>query len=241
MGIQVNFAKRLEHFTVRLDLCCPGGRVLALVGPSGSGKTTLVRIMAGLQRPDQGVVRMNGHTWACAETGMFVEARNRRVGYVFQEYGLFPHLTLAGNVGFAARDREFVRELMQRLGIWQLRKARPGRCSGGERQRAALAQALARRPGLLLLDEPFSALDAETRRTMHAVVLDHAREYGVPVVLVTHDLEEAATLGDRVVALRRGRVDPCWLERVRGLRTRHAPDPDMVYEEDAPVGAREAT
>lgn len=211
MGLRFDFSKRLEHFTLKLDLCCPSGRVVSVVGPSGSGKTTLMRILAGLERPDAGRVIHNGAPWFDSELKAFVKPQHRRVGYVFQEYTLFPHLTLMENVCFSAESRELAEDHLRRFSIWHLRGKRPDTLSGGERQRGALAQAMARRPSALLLDEPFSALDYATRRALHEQVGEVVEQLEIPVVLVTHDLDEARRLGHRILPLSQGRLDPAWL------------------------------
>jgi ABC-type sulfate/molybdate transport systems ATPase subunit len=176
----------------------------ALVGPSGAGKTTALRAVAGLVRPGRGRVVLGDEVLFDSERGVDRPPEERRVGLVFQEYALFPHLTVEANVRFGGRDR--VRELLDRFGIAHLARARPGELSGGERQRVALARALARDPAVLLLDEPMAALDAHTRAGVRAELQELLRELGLPAILVTHDFEDAAALADRVGVLSEGRV-----------------------------------
>jgi len=186
--------------------------VTVLFGPSGSGKTTVLRALAGLDRPDAGSIVFEGETWFDAAAGVHVPAQRRGIGFLFQDYALFPHLTVAANVGYGlgrlprAERRARVAALAGRLGIERLLPRRPGLLSGGERQRVALARALAAEPRLLLLDEPLSALDAPTREALRGELRQLLEESGVPAVVVTHDRTEALALGDRLVVLVEGTV-----------------------------------
>jgi molybdate transport system ATP-binding protein len=191
----------------RLELALEiGAETVALVGPSGAGKSSVLRAVAGLLRPERGVVGYGEAAWFDAARGIDVPPERRRVGLVFQEYALFPHLDVSGNVAFGARDRAVVPGLLERLRIAELARARPADLSGGERQRVALARALAREPDVLLLDEPLSALDTHTRRTVRAELHEFLLELRLPTLLVTHDFEDAATLADRVGVLVDGRI-----------------------------------
>ena len=181
-----------------------GRETLALVGPSGAGKTTALRAVAGLVRPARGRIELDGETLFDSERGIDRSPEERRVGLVFQEYALFPHLSVEGNVGFGGSGR--VAELLDRFRIAHLAKARPAELSGGERQRVALARALARDPAVLLLDEPMAALDAHTRGEVRAELQELLRELALPTILVTHDFEDAAALADRVGVIAGGRV-----------------------------------
>jgi ABC-type Fe3+/spermidine/putrescine transport system ATPase subunit len=186
------------------------GEFVALLGPSGCGKTTALRVAAGFERPDSGRVEIDGA--AVAHNGEFVAPERRAVGMVFQDYALFPHLDVAANVGFGLprRDRpERVRELLEVVGLDGLGRRSPGELSGGQQQRVALARALAPTPKLVLLDEPWSAIDALLREEMREELARVLREQGVTVVLVTHDREEAFTLADRIALMREGRVVQC--------------------------------
>ncbi|EHM01959.1 sulfate ABC transporter, ATP-binding protein [Acetobacteraceae bacterium AT-5844] len=186
------------------------GEFVALLGPSGSGKTTLLRILAGLDRADAGTVRIDGQDMTD------VPARGRRIGFVFQHYALFRHMSVFENVAFGLRVRprppaeaeisRRVMALLERVQIADLAKRRPDQISGGQRQRAALARALAIEPKLLLLDEPFGALDAEVRKGLRRWLRDLHRELGLTSIFVTHDQEEAMELADRVAVMRAGRI-----------------------------------
>lgn len=197
---------------IELDatLRCAPGELVALVGPSGSGKTTILRCIAGLERPAYGDVTVDGQHWQHSERGVFLPPQARRVGLVFQDYALFPHLSVLDNVAAplrrlapAERNRR-ARELLERVHLAGLEQRRPAQLSGGQRQRVAVARALARDPRVLLLDEPFSAVDQVTRRKLQRELVLLRRSIRIPTVLVTHDLDEAATLADRVCVLHHG-------------------------------------
>lgn len=213
MVLQARLQKKLPHFLLDVELSCPAGAILAVTGPSGSGKTTVLRMLAGLEEPDKGRIFMGDEVWRDTEKGVRVNPRKRGVGLVFQEYSLFPHMTLAQNVAYATKDVAFAQHLLDLFGIAHLAEARPTSMSGGERQRGALCQALARRPKALLLDEPFSALDAATRITLRGELLAVRERFAIPIVHVTHDLAEAALLGDQVVTINRGKIDRDWFGR----------------------------
>jgi molybdate transport system ATP-binding protein len=195
----------LRAFDLELTLAV-GDETLALVGPSGAGKSTLLRAVAGLERPDRGRIALDGEVWLDTDRGVDVPPERRSVGLVFQEYALFPHLSVRRNVAFGGASTAEVDEFLERFGIAALAAARPDAISGGERQRVALARALARRPRVLLLDEPLSALDAHTRSAVRGELRGLLAGLGLPVVLVTHDFEDAATLADRVGVLVEGRL-----------------------------------
>ncbi len=191
--------------TLRVDLALEvGGETLALVGPSGAGKTTVLRAIAGLVRPDRGRVVLGDAVWLDTSRGVDVPPDSRAVGYLFQDYALFPHLSVRRNVAFGGSER--VDELLDRFRIRHLADAKPADISGGERQRVALARALARNPAVLLLDEPLSALDAHTRNAVRVELQELLREIRLPTVLVTHDFEDAAALADRIGVVLDGKL-----------------------------------
>jgi len=191
---------------------CAPGEVLALVGPSGSGKSTILRSIAGTYRPKRGTVRVNGDTWFSTVDGVCYPPHRRAVGMVFQSYALFPHMTALGNVmaamGHMPRgEREArARTMLDLVHLAGLEHRRPAALSGGQQQRVAVARALAREPKVLLLDEPFSAVDKATRQRLYREIAELRRGLNMPVVLVTHDLDEAAMLADRMAVLYRGRT-----------------------------------
>ena len=190
--------------SVDLDLAFEIDRTVALIGPSGAGKTSVLRSIAGLARPKRGRVAVDREVWFDADRGLFRPPNERRVGLVFQEYALFPHMTVRQNISYAGRSR--VDEFLERFRIQHLASARPAELSGGERQRVALARALARDPGVLLLDEPLAALDANTKTTVRGELHELLHELALPTVLVTHDWEDAAALADQVGVIVEGRL-----------------------------------
>jgi molybdate transport system ATP-binding protein len=210
--LRAEIRTRLGALELNVALEVSAGECLALAGPSGAGKTSVLRIAAGLVRPERGRVEANGETWLDTERGVDVPPERRRCGYVFQEYALFPHLSVWQNVAYPLRGvprgqrRERALELLARFGLRELADARPRTLSGGERQRVAVARALARKPALLLLDEPLSALDARTRASAARELASVLREVEVPALLVTHDFAEAAQLGERVGVIDAGRI-----------------------------------
>jgi molybdate transport system ATP-binding protein len=188
------------------------GEILALVGPSGSGKSTLLRTIAGLYHPVRARVTADGEAWADTDRGVFLPPHRRRVGLVPQSYALFPHMTAEGNVAAAlghlprAERAARAREILALVHLAGLEARRPAEMSGGQQQRVAVARALARAPRALLLDEPFSAVDRATRERLYREIAELRRSLDMPVVLVTHDMEEAARLADRMVVLHQGRT-----------------------------------
>ncbi len=211
MSIEIrNVTKRFGSFTAldNVSLDVPTGQLVALLGPSGSGKTTLLRAIAGLDPPDHGEIRDHGADVTRLGT------RDRNVGFVFQHFALFPHLDVFENIAFALRVRkrpnaevqERVRELVALIQLEGMEHRRPAELSGGQRQRVALARALAAKPRVLLLDEPFSALDARVRHGLRRWLRKLHDELGTTCVFVTHDQEEAFELADSVVIFHAGRV-----------------------------------
>lgn len=196
----------LRSFALSLELRV-GPETLALVGPSGAGKTTTLLAIAGLARPDRGRIAVDDRPWFDSAAGVSLPPEERSVGLVFQEYALFPHMSVWDNIAFGGRGAAAgVGELLERFRISHLAAARPGTLSGGERQRVALARALARDPEVLLLDEPLSALDAQTRPIVRAELQDLLAGLGLPTLLITHDFDDAAALADRAGAIVDGRV-----------------------------------
>lgn len=200
-----------DPIALDLEFRVSPGEILALVGPSGAGKSTVLRSIAGLWGGVKGSIVVDGEVWL-DDAGRSLPVHRRRVGYVFQSYALFPHMTAAGNVCAALgnlpagqRD-EAARRLLVRVGLEGLEKRHPGQLSGGQQQRVAIARALARDPAVLLLDEPFSAVDRAARQELYRQIRALRDTLGIPVILVTHDLDEARLLSDRLLILDNGRV-----------------------------------
>jgi molybdate transport system ATP-binding protein len=209
--LEVRLVKRLPGFSLDVQWTAGDG-VVALFGPSGSGKTLTLSCLAGLVRPDSGRIVVNGHVCLDSATGVDVPPQHRRLGYVFQGYALFPHLTVADNIAFGLRERprtertQKAKHVLARLGLEGLERRYPRELSGGQRQRVALGRALAIDPDLLLLDEPLSALDLPLRQALRDELRRILGDWGAAAVLVTHDFTEAYRLGDRIVVYDAGRV-----------------------------------
>jgi len=213
--LAAQFVKRFgNEVTIAGSMCRPADRfsVTVLFGPSGCGKTTTLRCLAGLERPEEGRITIGQTTWFDAERRVFLSPQQRDIGYLFQEYALFPHLTVAQNIAYGLRGlsrnekRRRVGEMLERFQLAGLEDRYPQQASGGEQQRIALARVLVRRPRLLLLDEPLSALDQPTREQLRLELRHTLVEFGIPVVLVTHDRIEAMALADHLIVQDRGRV-----------------------------------
>lgn len=210
-GLRVDIdQRRPSALQIRLD--CPPGQTLALFGPSGSGKTSALRAVAGLNTPHSGHIEVDGVSWFDSARGICLPPQARSVGYVFQEYALFPHMTVLENISsamghVAARERSLrARALLGKVHLDGLEQRRPSQLSGGQRQRVALARALAREPRVLLLDEPFSAVDAPVRRALYQELVEVRRSLDVPMLLVTHDYQEVLRFADSVAILDSGRL-----------------------------------
>jgi iron(III) transport system ATP-binding protein len=205
-----------------VDLDVRPGEMLTILGPSGCGKTTLLRLIAGLERPEAGTIEIGGRR--VADAAAAIPPERRRVGMVFQDVALFPHLSVRDNVGYGLRgdpDRQVrIRELLELVDLPDAGDRMPHHLSGGMQQRVAVARALAPRPDVILLDEPFSALDAALRTQLRGDVREILRAAGTAAVFVTHDQDEALTLGDRMAVMVRGRIEQV------------AP-PEVVYGEPA--------
>jgi len=210
-SIHINLQQQ-QPIPLQVELQCKSGELLALVGPSGSGKTTVLRAIAGLYQPQTGHIECQGEVWQHSSQQIFRQAYQRHVGLVFQNYALFPHMTVLENIQQALTDipqsqrREQAFELLKKVHLDGLEQRYPKKLSGGQQQRVAVARALARRPKVLLLDEPFSAVDQVTRRKLYRELLSLRQSLAMPIILVTHDLEESTLLADRIALLHKGEV-----------------------------------
>lgn len=184
------------------------GELLAVIGPSGAGKSTLLRMIAGLTHPQEGRISVDGEVWLDTGKNVLRPTHLRKVGVVFQSYALFPHMTALENVALAlpVPDRAEAERLLDMVKLAGLGGRRPAELSGGQQQRVAMARALARKPNVLLLDEPFSAVDRATRETLYAEIIALRAHLHMPVVLVTHDVHEAQLLADRMLVIDRGKT-----------------------------------
>ena len=215
--LRFQFDSRLGAFTLEVEASVAERTVLVLVGESGSGKTTVLRLLAGVLRADRGRIEMEGRVWFDSDTGAFVPARERPIGYVAQDYALFPHMTAAENVAFGLRatgmaNQEIARRVagaLQRLNIGPLAGRRPAELSGGQQQRVAIARALVLEPQLLLLDEPLSALDVQSRKSIRSELRRLLTSLSCTTIYVTHHPSEALVFGDTIAVLESGRVSQC--------------------------------
>jgi molybdate transport system ATP-binding protein len=202
---QMRAGKR--RFRLELEYDLPEGGFLGVRGPSGSGKTTLIRCLAGLDRPESGYLRIGEEIWYDSATKVFAKPQKRRVGYVAQDYALFPNMTVLGNILYADPDRDRAERLLELTRLEAQAHQFPRELSGGQRQRTALARALARGPELLLLDEPLSALDEELRDELGDEILRIQRATGITAVMVSHSKAEVSRLCSELLELRAGQLD----------------------------------
>ena len=211
-GLSIQIEQRMP-VALSGGFSCQPGELAALVGPSGAGKTSMLRVIAGLMRPTTSKIQINDEIWCDTDKGLHISARDRQVGLVFQSYALMPHMTALENVSLALlhlpkQERKAQSaHYLKKMGLTEALYARkPAALSGGQQQRVALARALARRPSVLLLDEPFSALDQLTRKGIYAVLAELRQELNIPMVLVTHDLSDVRQLADKIVVIDHGHV-----------------------------------
>ncbi|WP_245565852.1 ABC transporter ATP-binding protein [Thermocrinis ruber] len=181
---------------------------IVVLGPSGSGKTTLLRMLAGLEKPEEGYIEVKGEVWYDSKRGINLPPQKRDVGFVFQDYALFPNMSLFENIAFGMKKKDLQRvmELLRLAGLEQLKDKKPSVLSGGQKQRVALLRALAREPKLLLLDEPLSALDPETAIILREEIKKFQRSFNIPTIMVSHNREDALSLASRVLLLSEGKI-----------------------------------
>lgn len=208
--ISVDIYKKLKYFdmNIRFEI---KNEVLVIQGPSGSGKTTVLDCISGIRQPDSGYIRINDNVVFDSVNKVSLPIKDRNVGYVFQDYALFPHMTVKNNILFgmkskSIKDTAYFESLMAALKIKHLENRYPAHISGGEKQRVALARALSVKPEVLLLDEPFSALDNSTKQNVYKEFLDFKKTWNIGIILITHHDEEAKLLGDRIINIMDGSV-----------------------------------
>ena len=207
--LSVDITKNLPDFSLSIRFSIERD-ILVLFGPSGCGKTTTLRSIAGLLQPDGGRIVNDGEVFFDSTNKIFIPPRQRRIGYMFQDFALFPHMNVYRNIWYGVRDhdqeaRQMYEKLTNLLKIGHLAERSPGQLSGGEKQRVALARALMAQPKILLLDEPLSSLDTETRWEVRNELREMQRIWNIPFILVTHDPDEARFLGDQVLYMQKGR------------------------------------
>lgn len=203
--LTVQIQKKLSHFPINVDFAIDN-EIAILFGPSGSGKTTILNCIAGLTRPDHGFISNDGVDFFTS-TNKQLPVQKRNVGYLFQDYALFPHMTVWKNISYGMKNEGLTTKIIDILHIKHLLYKYPREISGGERQRVALTRALATEPSLLLLDEPFSALDFETRSQCHEELIRLHKLWEIPILMVTHDREEARKLADRILYIKDGQIE----------------------------------
>lgn len=212
--LQTDVSKKLRDFDLEVSLSVDDGEILLLVGDNGCGKTTVLNLIAGLMDPDAGTIHQSGRALFDSDLNVNVPPEARNIGYVFQNYALFPHMSVYDNVAFGlkarkipAREVDFmVKDRLEAAGLWEIRKARASSISGGQKQRVALARALIIEPEVLLLDEPLSALDVRKQAVMRRELRETIHQCRVPSIIVTHDLRNVACIGDRASLLETGRI-----------------------------------
>jgi len=215
--IEIVVKKELRDFVLDVDIRMPEGGTLVLLGENGAGKSTILNLVAGLMTPYEGHIRIGSETFVDTATRTCVPAESRGIGFVFQDFALFPHMTVADNIAYGLRIRHLPRELIDArvqelsgsLDLHGLCDEKVGSLSGGQRQRVALLRALAVEPKCLLLDEPFSALDIRTQVQMRQELKEILAAAKIPAIIVTHDLRDAVALGDQICLIEQGKIVLC--------------------------------
>lgn len=212
--LRINVRKALRDYVLDVDITSADNETLVLMGNNGSGKTTVLNLISGLMRPDEGFIETPSGVMFDDNAGVDLPPESRNTGYVFQNYALFPHMTVFDNVAFGLRMKKIppaevkarVRSELKSLGMWELRDERAVKLSGGQKQKVALTRGLITEPSLLMLDEPFSALDIETQVSMRKELKARIRSAGVPAIIVTHDPADARALADIICIMDHGRI-----------------------------------
>jgi molybdate transport system ATP-binding protein len=194
---------------LQVDLRIKSGQLVTLFGNSGAGKTSILRMVAGLLDPDKGLIKVNHNTWLDTGKGIFQKPQQRKIGFLFQNYALFPNMTVEENLFYALekkQDKKIVYELIDTIELGDLRNQKPGELSGGQNQRVALARALVRKPEILMLDEPLSALDTQMRMKLQDFILKVHKQYNLTTILVSHDANEVIKMSDEVFLIDEGKI-----------------------------------
>lgn len=202
----VDLEKKLNHFILYLNFTL-GNEILVMQGNSGSGKTTTLNLISGLMKPTKGIIKLNDKILVDTDKKINIKTQERNIGYVFQNYALFPNMTVKDNIKFALEDNIVYKKIIDLLKIEHLLNNYPSEISGGEKQRVALARTLVTNPKLLLLDEPFSALDSNLKKNLYDEFKAILKQLNIPVILITHNEEEAKILGDRLLHINNGKIE----------------------------------
>jgi len=221
--LEAEFTKKLRDFTMDLSFQVRDGEILALMGNNGSGKSTTLNIIAGLMEPDAGCIRLNGTTLCESARGTHMAIEDRRIGYVFQNAAVFPHLSVRDNIAYGLRARKLPRpeivkrvvQMMELMHLGDLATVKAGNLSGGQKQRTALARAIAIRPALLMLDEPFSSLDVESTLAVKELTRKIVKEMQIPCIVVTHRVADSNEIGDWAMVICSGKKE--WEGRPRDM------------------------
>ncbi len=206
--LELDIVKRLKYFDLQCKLTL-GNEVVALQGTSGSGKTTTLDCIAGIKKPDKGTININDRVVFSSSENIDLPIKDRHIGYLFQNYALFPHMTVEENILFGVKNQKYydinyIKYITEIFKIEHLKDRRPNQISGGEKQRVALARALAVKPNILMLDEPFSALDKDTKEVVYKEFMEYKKNFKISIILVTHNSYEAELLADRTMIIHQG-------------------------------------
>lgn len=236
LDINIRHSLHTAHGTLPMEIAfmLKEGNILAVTGPSGAGKTTLLKQIAGLISPQSGKITFDGQIWLDTDAKKALPPQLRNTGFVFQDYALFPHFTVEENLLFALQnqdDKSIVTELLEATGLMQLSKRKPFQLSGGQQQRVALARALVRKPRLLLLDEPFAALDYAMRYSLQALLLKFQQQFRFSIIIVTHDIGEIFRLADQVLVMDNGKIEQSGTPAELFVKENTAPDDFIIQGE----------
>ncbi|NFA60767.1 ATP-binding cassette domain-containing protein [Clostridium sporogenes] len=211
--VELDIVKKLKYFDLQCKLTL-GNEVVALQGTSGSGKTTTLDCIAGIKKPDKGTININDRVVFSSSENIDLPIKDRHIGYLFQNYALFPHMTVEENILFGVKNQKdydinYINYITEIFKIEHLKDRRPNQISGGEKQRVALARALAVKPNVLMLDEPFSALDKDTKEVVYKEFIEYKKNFKISIILVTHNSYEAELLADRTMIIHEGVLGTC--------------------------------